>query len=140
MKSIFFASLLIISISSFAKLPASDALLKVIPEGLYDGKTDNQSPCQVEVKYALGFYQSFTQITATSAEGSASYRTNNSNDYSIGRLGKQNVLFLQVEMNNDLETSSLRIVNSNINKINVSVGNYEYNGNDRIATEVSCNI
>lgn len=140
MKNILLACSMLFSVGAFAKTLASDALVNAVKPGLYNGTTDAGTDCQVSVTVFPGFYQSVAQISATDGNAEVTYNINNSTAYATGRVGKQNVLFLQNEIQDGNTVGSVKIINANDNKINVSIGNYQFDGREREAAEVSCNI
>jgi hypothetical protein len=136
MKLFLLAIIVEFSSTTFAKSPASSALLDVISSGKYLGINDKNEECIVSVRGT----DNEVEVTVEDRYEIASYITNSNEDYAQGRVGRQNVLFLQLDIVNGGEKNSIRIVNSNINKLNVSVGNFVSWGREHRYKTVSCNI
>jgi hypothetical protein len=147
MKKLLITSMIIFSATSFARDNTISALLKVIPVGTYQGVTDEDSHCSVNVQVINGFYKSFVLVTSKDNNSTTILNIDNENDYGAGRIGKQNVLFLQnvkhAVSTDEMEyrLDSIKVIPlDNFGLINVSTGNYEYQNRDSQKAEVSCSI
>lgn len=142
MKTLLVIGLILTSISSFANTNATSALKKVIPVGLYQGETDDFSVCTIEVKAI----QNYLSIVAINPKSIVTKEIFDNSAYHTGKLGRQMVLFFSsdkvVDPKDDTNfvENSIRIVNANDNKINVTVGSLFVNNTTSEEEAVSCTI
>ncbi len=137
MKTLFLLIAITTLNTALAKTTAGEALKKIIPEGRYIGVDDGKNECVVSV-----FENDLNEveISIENETDFVGYAANNNEDYAQGRVGRQNVLFLQLNIVNGSEKSSVKIINSSINKLNVSVGNFISRGREHRYKALSCNI
>lgn len=142
MKALLVSGLILASLSAFANTNATSALKKVIPVGLYQGETDDYSLCTIEVKNI----QNYLSVVAISPKSIVTKEIFDNSLFHTGKLGRQMVLFFSsdkvVDPKDDTNfvENSLRIVNANDNKINVTVGSMIVNNTDSEEEAVSCTI
>lgn len=142
MRALLVIVFILTSLSSFANTNATTALKKVIPVGLYQGETDDFSLCTVEVKTI----QNFLSIVAINPKTIVTKDIFDNSGFHTGKLGRQMVLFFSSDKiidpkdDTNFVENSIRIVNANDNKINVTVGSMVVNNTSSEEEAVSCTI